>query len=82
MSRHGDIGDISRCGDHTVGQSGHGIDTNMGTHLRVALFGLVLGERRRQAGGVNDSVSSHEQPLFGQTGVDLLEDPLGQEVIR
>jgi len=34
-------------GRFTVDQSGHGIDTNMSPHLRVALFGLVLGERRR-----------------------------------
>lgn len=92
LPRHGDI---SRCGDHTVGQSGHGIDADMGLHpeeplipfpgllyLRIALLGLVLGGRRSgYNGGVDDGAFTHEQALLSQTGVNLLEDPLGQGML-
>ncbi|BCB71826.1 hypothetical protein HMEPL2_21770 [Vreelandella aquamarina] len=61
-----------------VGQSGHDIDTNMGPYPRSRCLVLFLVK----GADVDDSVFSHEQHLLGQTGVDFLEDPLGQEVIR
>ena len=92
MPSHRDIGHVGRGGDNTMDQTGDGIDADMGLHpeepliallgvlhLRVALLGLVLGGGcYRHDGGVDDRALAHEQALLGQTGVDVLEDPLGQ----
>ncbi len=78
MPHHGDIGDIRRGGEHTVGQPCHSIDADMDLHseellislpgllhLRITLLRFVLGERcRHHNSGVNDSTLAHEQALF------------------
>jgi hypothetical protein len=95
MAGHGHIGNVGRRNGNTVVQPDDGIDADMGLqaeiplvallgllHLRIALLGLVLGRGSdRHDGGVDDGALAHEQALLGQSGVDLLEDPLGQGML-
>ena len=47
--------------------------------LRTYSSGVDIGGGcYRHDGGVDDRALAHEQALLGQTGVDFLEDPLGQ----
>lgn len=92
---HGDIGDVGRRRNDTMGQSSDGIDADMGLqaevplvaplgllHLRIALLSLFFGRRGcRHDSRVVEGAFTHEQALLSQVGVDLLENPLGQRML-
>ena len=89
------IVNIGRCRDYGVNELGAAVDTDVGfhaevpliafarlTHLRIALFLLVLGGTwRTDNTGVNDRPAGNLQPIFLQILIDQVEQLIAQIVL-